>query len=426
MDMTYMPRVVDGELKQCLNRTGAVLVRGPKWCGKTSTCEQLAASSLKMRDPDTYASNMEASSIQPSLLLRGDKPRLIDEWQVAPVLWDAVINAIDMAGGKPAQFLLTGSATPPNFDKDDAPKHTGTGRIARVSMDPMSLEESGRSSCEVQLSNLFGGLQKVEGVSNISVEDYAQLICAGGWPAPIARGTLDTGVASDYIAALCESYISEASGTTLDPDRARALLRSISRSSAQEASISTLLADVKDIGVGMSEPTLRVYLTALRRLFVIEEAKAWAPTLRSKTPLRAAAVWHLCDPSLAAASLETNPGGLLNDLNTMGYLFESLCARDLRVYARTMGGGIYHYRDKGGLEADIIVRLQDGRWGGIEVKLGGEARINEGASNLLALAAKVDEKKTGQPAFLAVVTGGRYAYTRPDGVHVIPLGCLSH
>ena len=278
----------------------------------------------------------------------------------------------------------------------------------------------------MQLSNLFGGLQKVEGVSNISVEDYAQLICAGGWPAPIARGTLDTGVASDYIAALCESDISEASGTTLDPDRARALLRSISRSSAQEASISTLLADVKDIGVGMSEPTLRVYLTALRRLFVIEEAKAWAPTLRSKTPLRAAAVWHLCDPSLAAASLEINPGGLLNDLNTMGYLFESLCARDLRVYARTMGGGIYHYRDKGGLEADIIVRLQDGRWGGIEVKLGGEARINEGASNLLALAAKVDEKKTGQPAFLAVVTGGRYAYTRPDGVHVIPLGCLSH
>ena len=424
--MAYMPRVIDNELKQCLNRTGAVLVRGPKWCGKTSTCEQLAASALKMRDPDTYAANMEAASIQPSLLLRGDKPRLIDEWQVAPVLWDAVINAIDMAGGEPAQFLLTGSATPPNFDKDDAPKHTGTGRIARVSMDPMSLEESGRSSCEVRLNDLFGGAQRVEGVSNISVEDYAKLICAGGWPAPIARGTLDTGVATDYIAALCESDISEASGATLDPDRARALLRSISRSSAQEASISTLLADVKDVGVGMSEPTLRIYLTALRRLFVIEEAKAWAPTLRSKTPLRAAAVWHLCDPSLAAALLETNPDGLLNDLNTMGYLFESLCARDLRVYVRTMGGGIYHYRDKGGLEADIIVRLQDGRWGGIEVKLGGEARINEGASNLLTLADKVDEKKTGAPSFLAVVTGGRYAYTRPDGVHVIPLGCLAH
>ena len=424
--MAYLPRIVDVELQQCLQRSGAVLVRGPKWCGKTSTCEQLAASALKMRDPDTYASNMAAASIQPSLLLRGERPRLIDEWQVAPVLWDAVINAVDIAGGAPGQFLLTGSATPYDFGRDDAPRHTGTGRIARIDMDPMSLEESCRSSCEVKLSDLFKGAPDTAGVSSLSVEDYADLICAGGWPAPIARSQLNTGVASDYITALCESDISETSSSTLDPDRARALLRSIARNSSQEASLATLLADVQSVGVSMSEPTLRVYLNALKRLFVIEEAKAWAPTLRSKTPLRSSAVWHLCDPSLAAAALETSPDGLLSDLNTMGYLFESLCVRDLRIYARAMGGGVYHYRDKSGLEADAIVRLQDGRWGGVEIKLGGDTRINEGATHLLALAEKVDAKKTGAPSFLMVLTGGRYAYTRPDGVHVVPLGCLAH
>lgn len=422
--MLYMPRIVDRELDQKLARVGAVLVRGPKWCGKTSTCEQRAASALKMRDPDTYESNQEAAAVQPSLLLRGTRPRLIDEWQVAPVLWDAVINDVDQRGGEPGQFLLTGSATP--VQSDDAPKHTGTGRIARVDMDPMSLEESGSSTGEVRLSALFAGSLLVEGASLLSVEDYADLICAGGWPAPIARHAMEPNVASDYVDALCASDICEASGANLDPDRARALLRSIARNSAQEASMQTLLSDVRDVGVGMSEPTLRVYLSALRRLFVIEEAKAWAPTLRSKTPLRAAAVWHLCDPSLAAAALEANADALLSDLSTMGYLFESLCVRDVRVYMRSMGGGLYHYRDKSGLEADIIVRMPDGRWGGIEVKLGGQKRIDEAAENLLALAQKVDEKKTGAPSFLMVLTGGRYAYTRPDGVHVVPLGCLAH
>ena len=251
------------------------------------------------------------------------------------------------------------------------------------------------------------------------------LICAGGWPAPIARGQLDTEIASDYIEALCESDITEASGVALDPERARALLRSLARNSAQEASLATILTDVKNTGVGMSDPTLRVYLNALRRLFVVEEAKAWAPTLRSKTPLRTSGVWHLCDPSLAAAALEADPNSLLSDLNSMGYLFESLCARDLRVYARSMGGEIYHYRDKGGLEADIIVRLSNGSWGGVEVKIGGQSRVDEAARNLLALANKVDVQKTGAPAFLMVLTGGRYAYTRPDGVHVVPLGCLT-
>ena len=424
--MRYITRIVDDEIGRKLTSVGGILVRGPKWCGKTSTCEQFAKSALKMRDPDAYASNMEALSIRPSLLLRGERPRLIDEWQVAPILWDAVINAIDEEGGAPGRFLLTGSATPIGASREDKPKHTGTGRIGRVDMDPMSLEESGVSSCEVHLADLFLGQREVEGASSVSIEEYAELICAGGWPAPIAQGVRDFGIAADYLDALCESDISEASGSTRDPTRARALLRSISRNSAQEASIATLLADVEDVGVGMSEPTLRVYLAALRRLFVIEDVPAWAPTLRSKVPLRSSSTWHLCDPSLAAAALDTSPEGLLSDLVTMGYLFESLCVRDLRVYLRSMGGGVFHYRDKNGLEADAIARLNDGRWGAIEVKLGGQRRIDEGARHLLALSDKVDHSKSGAPAFLMVLTGGQYAYTRPDGVHVVPLGCLAH
>lgn len=422
----YIPRIVDSQIEEKLSRTGAVLVRGPKWCGKTSTCERHAKSELKMRDPDAYASNMAAVAVQPSLLLRGAKPRLIDEWQVAPVLWDAVINEVDLASGKPGQFLLTGSATPFSPSAKEKPRHTGTGRIARVDMDPMTLEESSKSSCEVSLSRLFSGLEQVEGVSDITIEEYANLICCGGWPAPIAAGRLDPYVARDYLDALCETDVSEASGSNLDPDRTRALLRSIARNSSQETSLATILQDVKDAGIGMSDPTLRHYLAALRRLFVIEDVKAWAPTLRSRTPLRTSAVWHMCDPSLAAAALEANADGLLADLVTMGYLFESLCVRDLRVYARAMGGGVFHYRDKSGLEADAIVRLGNGAWGAIEIKLGGDARVEEAASNLKELACRVDASKTGMPAFLMVLTGGRYAYTRPDGVHVVPLGCLAH
>ena len=422
--MDYIPRIVDAQIEQRLGQAGAVFVRGPKWCGKTSTCEQFATSALKMRDPDAYASNMEAASVKPSLLLRGDRPRLIAEWQVAPVLWDAVVYDVDQKGGQPGQFLLTGSATPKGFGEDGFPKHTGTGRIACVDMDPMSLEESGHSSGDVRLSALFEGAKACEGASSATVEDYASLICAGGWPAPVARRSLSPQTARDYLGALCNSDISEASQTAIDPDRARALLRSIARNTAQEASNATLLADVKDIGIGMSEPTLRVYLNALRRLFVIEDVKAWAPALRSKTPLRTAAVWHLCDPSLSAAALDADEGALLGDLNTMGYLFESLCVRDLRIYMRNMDGKVFHYRDKTGLEADAVLRKNSGEWAGVEIKLGGQKRIDEGAANLLALARRVDAKKAGAPKFLMVVTGGQYAYTRPDGVHVAPIGCL--
>ena len=421
MAYKYMARLVDSTLQSKLATMPAVLVRGPKWVGKTSTCEQHAKSALLLRDPDVYTRSLDALDAQPSLLLRGDKPRLIDEWQLAPVLWDAVISDADKSKGEPGQFLLTGSATPVNPAKL---RHTGTGRIARIDMSSMTLEETGESTCEVSLASLFEE-GEIEGSSPIDVEGYAHVICRGGWPATIARGD-DTSTASDYIDAICEADITEAEGVNLDPDRTQALIRSLARNTAQGVSNVTLLNDVRNAGVGMSEPTLRIYLRALRRLFVLEEVKAWAPTLRSKTPLRTSPVSHLCDPSIAAAALETDASGLLDDLQTMGFLFESLCIHDLRVYARTLGGDIYHYRDKSGLEADAIVRLKDGRWGAIEVKLGGKSRIDEGAGNLKRLAEKVDHKKTGAPSFLLVLTGSSYAYTRPDGVHVVPLGCLAH
>ena len=427
--MKYIPRVVDSSLKEALDRASAVLVRGPKWCGKTSTCQQVAKSALMMRDPDSYASNLEAAQIKPSILLRGQKPRLIDEWQVAPILWDAVINEVDKNEGQCGQFLLTGSATPVNLRDKLSPKHTGTGRIVRINMDPMTLFETGVSSSEISIEGLFSDKEitamDASGASDVTVENYAELICSGGWPAPIANNQKNASVASDYVDAICESDMTEASDTTLDPERAHALLRSIGRNSAQEASNKTLLADVQEVGVGMSEPTLRVYLNALRRLFVLEEVRAWAPTLRSKTPLRSASVLHFCDPSIAAAALQTAPDGLLSDMETFGFLFESLCVRDLRVYMRRLGGDVFHYRDKNGLEVDVILRLKNGAWAGVEVKLGGQKNIDIAAEHLLKLANKVDANRTGSPKFLMVLTGGQYAYSRPDGVLVVPLGCLA-
>lgn len=290
----------------------------------------------------------------------------------------------------------------------------------------MTLEESGDSSRDVSLVKLFERNEHVAGSSDIDIEGYADLIRNGGWTAPISFGRPDPGIAEDYIDTLCETDVSQVADQDLDPSRTRALLRSLARCSAQEASLASLLADIRNVGVRISDPTLRVYLNALCRFYVITDIGAWAPNLHSKTPLRKARVWHLCDPSLAAASLDCNAQGLLNDLNTMGYLFDTLCVRDLRVYVRPLGGRIYHYRDKNSLEADAVIQLNDGRWAGIEVKLGGKDRIEEGAGNLLSLLREGRSRKDGAPSFLMVLTGEKYAYTRPDGVHVVPLGCLAH
>lgn len=419
----YIPRLLDATLRKRLGEYPAVLLRGPKWCGKTTSCEQIASSVLSLRDPEVYSRSADAAAVRPSLLLRGDEPRLIDEWQLLPVLWDAVISESDARHDAPGRFILTGSATPPQKEEDKR-KHTGTGRIGRITMGTMSLEETGETTGEVSLSQLFAGETQVEGISPVDIEGYSHMICRGGWPALISRGAASPTVASDYISAVCESDLEEAAGQAIDPVRAHALIRSLARVTAQEASLATILADVKDSGTGMSEPTLRTYLNALRRIYFVAEVRAWAPTLRSKTPLRTSGVWHLADPSLEAAALDANDEALLDDLTTMGFLFESLCVHDLRAYLAPMGGDVFHYRDKSGLEVDAIPRLPSGVWAGVEVKLGGEQRIEEGAQHLLTLAKKVDSSKSGSPAFLMVLTGGRYAYTRRDGVHVVPLACL--
>ena len=420
---TYLPRLTDGLLREKLATMPAVLVRGPKWCGKTSSCEQEAASALKLRDPDVRQRSLDAAAVKVSLLLRGERPRLLDEWQVIPALWDAVTHEADEVGGVPGQFLLTGSATPVSYDEIT---HTGAGRIARLDMSTMTLQESGESSAEVSLASLFTGDRRhVEGHAERSVEDYAHIICRGGWPALVAQKSQSTGLAADYVDAIVEADLAEAAERAVDPVRARGLLQSLSRLTAQEAALSTVLAGVRDLGVEITEPTLRRYLSDLRRLFIVQELPAWAPTLRSRTPLRQARVWHLCEPSLAAASLGVDPDGLLDDLTTMGFLFESLCVHDVRVYAQLLGGTAFHYRDKSGLEVDIIVRLPSGEWAGIEVKLGGPANIDQAAENLLSLRKKVDDQRSGTPAFLMVLTAGEYAYTREDGVHVVPLACLA-
>jgi hypothetical protein len=427
----YIKRLIEPSLKELLEDLGAVWVQGPKWTGKTSTCAQHAESMLNLRDPDVLIDSRQAASIRPSMLLKGASPRLIDEWQLLPVLWDSVISEVDKRS-LPGQFLLTGSATSVNQEEL---LHTGTGRISRIKMLTMTLEETGESSCEVSISGLFDVATQlpsakytaeVEGISSLSIEDLATIVCRGGWPEVIARGATSNRAAKNYIEALYESDLGEAIEERIDPDRAHALLRSLARNTAQDVSNKTLIADVQNSGLGMSEPTLRKYLNAFRRLFVLDDIKAWAPGLRSKTPLRTSPVLHLCDPSLAAAALGTNARGLLDDLETFGFLFESLCVHDLRVYMSLLGGGVYRYRDKSGLEVDAILRLSDSRWAGVEVKLGGEQNIEAGAKHLLKLADKVDAAKSGAPQFLMVVTGGKYAYTRSDGVHVCPLGCLCH
>lgn len=421
MAYEYLPRIIDSALKDKLSYTGAVLIRGPKWTGKTSTCEQLAKSALYLRDPDEYEQNMELAQTKPSILLRGAQPRLIDEWQVAPVLWDAVVSAIDKSKGESGQFLLTGSATPVDPERI---KHTGTGRIVRLTMRSMSLYESRESTGEVSLDALFRG-EDIGGVSSMDVEDIARCICRGGWPeAVVKKGSDPTSWARDYLEAIIESDISEASGIERNAAKARALLRSLARCSAQEASLATIARGMSGDGISMTEKTVASYINSLKKLFVIEDAPAWAPTLRSKTPLRTSSTWHFTDPSLAAAALRANDDSLLGDLSTMGFLFESLCVRDLRIYLDSVGGEVAHYRDKTGLEVDAIAKRDDGAWGAIEVKLGGEARIEEAAAHLKKMAAKIDTTKTPAPSFKAVLTGGKYAYRRDDGVYVVPLACL--
>ena len=418
-DTSYLLRLCDEELQIALQSAGAVLIEGAKWCGKTRTASNVSQSVLYMQDPDNTASYQAMADTKPSLLLKGNSPRLIDEWQIAPVLWDTIRFEVDKRA-EVGQFILTGSAVP----TDNVTAHTGTGRISRLLMRPMSLFESNESNGSVSLRTLFDGSKDVEAVSDLTIEKIAFVLCRGGWPASIKQNeTSALRMARDYVEAVINYDVSRVDNVEKNPERVRMLLRSLARNVGTMASIETIKNDIEATDASISDKTISSYLNALRRIFVVEDLPAWSPSLRSKTAIRTSAKRHFVDPSIATAVLRTNPEGVLNDFKTFGFLFESLCTRDVRVYAQAIDGDVFHYRDKSELESDLIVRLRDGRWAAIEVKLGNK-QIEEAAQNLLALKAKIDEKKMGEASFLMVLTGGQFAYRRNDGVLVVPIGCL--
>lgn len=417
--MTYLQRVCDKLLASELKASGAVLIEGAKWGGKTSTAQQAARSSLYMQDPDKTSSYLAAADTKPSLLLNGETPKLIDEWQMAPVLWDAVRFEVDKRN-KPGQFILTGSAVP----SDNLVAHSGTGRISRLLMRPMSLWESGDSNGSISLKELFDKNTDISATSNLSIEKIAFLICRGGWPASVSQENESAlKMATNYVESVINMDVQRVDGVEKNPERVRMLLRSLARNISTMVSGQTIMADMESNDIGISEKTLSSYLNALRRIFVIEDTPAWMPSLRSKTAIRTSPKRNFVDPSIATAVMRTNPSGLLNDFETFGFMFESLCTRDMRIYAQANDGAVFHYRDKNELESDMIISLRDGRWAPVEVKLGNK-QIDEAAKNLLFLQSKINTEKMGKPSFLMVVTGGEFAYTRDDGVLVVPIGCL--
>ena len=419
----YHPRIADRILARKLEGKGAVLIEGPKWCGKTTTAEQIAASILYLDDPETEKQNLMMAGLNPKRLLAGQTPRLIDEWQLAPKLWDAIRFEVDHRS-ELGQFILTGSAVPADTNEVT---HSGTGRFSWMTMRPMSLYESGDSSGEVRMRDLFTAPEEIDGCSKIDLDRLAFLICRGGWPKAVdLREEIALDQAMDYYDAVVHSDINRADGVIKNPERVKRLMRSLARNQGQQVP-NTLIAEDMSSGDGSSvdQETVASYIAALKKIFVVEDMPAWNPNLRSKTAIRSSDTRYFVDPSIAVAAIGAGPDDLIADLKTMGFLFEALCVRDLRVFSDTLNGQVYHYRDKSGLECDAVVHLRNGSYGLIEIKLGGDRLIEEGAQSLKALRDKIDTEKMKAPAFLMVLTGlGDYAYRRPDGVYVVPLGCL--
>lgn len=421
----YKPRITDALIERKLKGKGAILIEGPKWCGKTTTAEQFAKSILYMSKPEDVQSNLMMAEIDPSKLLKGETPRLIDEWQIAPKLWDAVRSEVDHRDNM-GHFILTGSAVPP---KNDEIFHTGTGRFAWIKMRPMSLFESMESTGEVSLRELFNQPSQLNGENKLAIDDLAFLICRGGWPGAIDMDkdiALDQ--AFDYYTAIVNTDISRADNVKRDPERTKRLMRSYARNQGAQTAYTVIRDDiVANDSESLTEDTVYAYTNALRKIFVIEDMPAWNPNLRSKTAIRTSDTRYFIDPSIATASLGLGPEELIKDLNTMGLFFETMCVRDLRVYAESIDGQVYHYRDKSGLECDTVIHLRNGSFGLIEIKLGGDKLIEEGAETLKAFRDKIDTTKMKTPSFLMVLTGtGRYAYKREDGVYVVPIGCLKN
>ena len=427
--LDYRPRLADAQLSFKLQTFGATVIVGPKWCGKSTTAKQQAASVMLLQDPDLRESYLETASVKPSLLLKGDRPRLLDEWQDVPSLWDAVRTAVDAERGQ-GLFILTGSVS---FDPK-AVRHSGTGRISRLRMHPMSLFESGESNGAISLRALFDNpLADIDGIrASLSLDELVFAACRGGWPAVLDLKTDASrlAIAKDYVANVCETDISTVDGVQRNPALARAILRSYARNLSTLADATSIRKDVIATMESLSPTTLDSYLNALRRLFVVEDADAWSPAIRSATAVRAGKKRELADPSIAAAALGLSPAAFATDLKTFGFFFENLAIRDLRVYSSALDGTVSHYRDRYGLEADAVLHLEDGRYALVEVKLGGR-KIEEGAAHLVELRNRVRKYNENErqvplrePDLLLVLTGTDMAYTRPDGVKVVPIGCL--
>ena len=413
----YSRRVADQELRQCLAAAGAVLIEGPRASGKTATARQMAQSEVFL-DVDRRAKDMIA--VDPGLVLEGSTPRLIDEWQTAPVIWNHVRRAVDARVGK-GHFILTGSAVPP----DDITRHTGAGRILRMRLRPLSLYELGHSTGQVSLSEVLTGQSVTSPSTDLSVQDLAELICVGGWPGHI-NSSLEEAIRVNrsYVADICRTDLQRVDGVRRDPQRVHRFLQSLARNVATLASLATIARDVSGPDLGsMTGHTASAYLASLARLMVVEDQPAWQTHMRSRSRLQVSSKRHFVDPSIATAALDTEPEHLLRDFAWLGLLFESLVIRDLRVYAQAMGARVYHYRDDAGLEVDAIVEAGAGRWMAFEIKLG-LARVDEAARSLLKFADRVDTSRCGEPAALGVIVERGYGYVRPDGVSVIPLGAL--
>lgn len=379
---------------------------------------------MYMDDPEYMEQNVELANLSPKKLLAGATPRLIDEWQLAPQLWDAARFEVDHRDGE-GQFIFTGSAVPADTDKIH---HSGTGRFAWLTMRTMSLYESGESTGEVSLNELFSNPNAdVFGTSNLNIDSIAWLICRGGWP---RATTISKDVALDmayrYYEAVVNNDISRVDNVKRDAERTKRILRSIARNQCAQISVNTICADIENNdAISANRMTITSYIEALKKIFVLEDSLAWNPNLRSKTAIRSSETRYFSDPSIGVAALGVGPNDLINDLSTMGLFFESMCVRDLRVYADALEGSVYHYRDSNGLECDAVLHLRNGRYGLIEIKLGGEKNIEEGAKNLKLLASKIDTTKMKAPSFLMILTGTtRYAIRREDGVYVVPVGCL--
>ena len=415
----YFQRLIDFKVEKYLETFGAVLIEGPKWCGKTTTASMHAKSILKMQDPRQMRNNLLIAETAPDLLLEGDKPRLIDEWQIAPSLWDSVRVAVDDSG-EAGQYLLTGSSVPPA----ESTMHTGTGRIARLMMRPMSLFESLESTGSISLRQLFEEHELVGVRSNLTIKDIAFLVCRGGWPQSIGKDIESSLlIAEQYVKSIYENEIQRIDGMQKDPKRVQTFLRSYARNVQTLTKNTVLLDDMNANDISLTEATFYNYLNALQRLYIIEETPAWAPSIRSKTAIRTSNKKGFIDPSIAAAALGLSPDILLRDFETFGFLFEALCFRDLRIYADQIGGDIYHYRDAYGLECDAVIRMKNGDYALVEIKLGGKAE-EQAAVSLSKLETLLISNNHARPSFKMILTGGEYAYTRKDGIHVVPIGCL--